>query len=269
MNRPLAIDLYTGLHGWAEGLIAAGWHVIGFDLHDMSRKLGEPLPDGHFALVIQDVLTLHGAQFKDAELIVGSSPCQEFSYRAMPWKRAKALGPPELGMKLFHAQFRIQREACEAAGRHIPMVVENVRGAQPWVGRSRWNFGSYYLWGDVPAMMPIVSRRKNDDLGGGSWFIPPEGRSCRSKANPDGRKVAGFRFDGSGGSFQTASVAEAAKHSGGSWFDKKAPGWTRDAVASTGSRSPARVAASAKIAKIPRTLAEWVGRAWLPVEEAA
>lgn len=28
-----------------------------------------------------------------------------------------------------------------------------MRGAQPWVGRARWNFGSFYLWGDVPALM--------------------------------------------------------------------------------------------------------------------
>ena len=62
-----------------------------------------------------------------------------------------------------------QREACEAAGRHIPLVVENVRGAQKWVGRARWNFGSFYLWGDVPALMPMTGKaRKNG--GNGSWF---------------------------------------------------------------------------------------------------
>ncbi len=265
MNRPLAIDLYTGLHGWAEGLIAAGWHVIGFDLHDMSRKLGEPLPDGHFALVIQDVLTLHGAQFKDAELIVGSSPCQEFSYRAMPWKRAKALGPPELGMKLFHAQFRIQREASEAARRHIPMVVENVRGAQPWVGRARWNFGSYYLWGDVPALMPPTHNR----LKGGqtNWRDHDKPGYRGVQLQDHFTKLPGFRFDGSGGSFQTASVAEHVKGSEG--YERNHPnalGWK---VPNTWSKSPARKAASAKIAKIPLTLAEWVGRAWLPIEEAA
>jgi hypothetical protein len=70
----------------------------------------------------------------------------------MPWKRAKALPPPD--NTLFEACFRIQREACEAAGRHIPLIVENVRGAQKWVGRARWNWGSFYLWGDVPALMP-------------------------------------------------------------------------------------------------------------------
>lgn len=33
--------------------------------------------------------------------------------------------------------FRIQREASLAAGKPIPLVVENVKGAQPWVGRAR------------------------------------------------------------------------------------------------------------------------------------
>ena len=105
-------------------------------------------------LVLQDVLTLHGSQFKDATCIVASPPCQAYSYRAMPWKRAKALPPPD--NTLFDACFRIQREACEAAGRYIPMVVENVCGAQKWVGKAKWHYGSYYLWGDVPALMPLT-----------------------------------------------------------------------------------------------------------------
>lgn len=244
MTKPLAIDLFTGLHGWAEGLIAAGWRVIGVDIEDMSRSLGEPMPEGDFLLIIQNVLTLHGSQLKDARLIVGSSPCPEFSYRAMPWKRAKALGPPELGIELFNAQFRIRREAEQAAGRPIPLVVENVCGAQPWVGQARAHFGSYYLWGDLPELMPVAAARK----------------------------VAGFRFDGSGGSFQTAAVNEHTKNDhGGSWFKIGSPGqkvtgqnpdgrlWVRDPVASCGSSSPKRKAASAKIAKIPFPLAYWIG----------
>ena len=65
------------------------------------------------------MLTLHGRQFKDAAAIVASPPCTEPSYRAMPWKQAKALnaiGPPHKFIELFNACFRIQREACEAAG---------------------------------------------------------------------------------------------------------------------------------------------------------
>jgi hypothetical protein len=85
---------------------------------------------------------------------------------AMPWGVGEGQGRGDPGRHdgealaelnaLFDACFRIQREASEAAGRHIPMVVENVRGAQPWVGRAAWNYGSYYLWGDVPALMPPV-----------------------------------------------------------------------------------------------------------------
>jgi hypothetical protein len=242
--RPLAIDLFTGLHGWAEGLIAEGFEVIGFDIEDMSLLLGEPKPD-HFHLVIQDVLTLHGAQFKDAALIVGSSPCQEFSYRAMPWKRAKALGPPELGMKLFHAQFRIQQQASEAKGEPIPMVVENVRGAQKWVGPARWNAGSMYLWGDVPALMPKDIKVT---------------------------KVAGFRFDGAGGSFQTAATQQAEIQRAAKTGDPDRPRWFNDgprspgslASSSSSSSSSARKAASAKIAKIPFALSSHIARVYKP-----
>ena len=141
--KPLAIDLYCGLGGWAEGFLAEGYDVIGFDIERHNYGAG-----GYPGqLVLQDALTLHGSQFRDAAWIVASPPCQAYSYRAMPWKRAKALPPPSNA--LFDACFRIQAEACEAAGRHIPMVVENVKGAQPWVGRAKAHYGSYYLWGDV------------------------------------------------------------------------------------------------------------------------
>lgn len=32
MRKPLAIDLYCGLGGWTEGLLAEGYDVIGFDI---------------------------------------------------------------------------------------------------------------------------------------------------------------------------------------------------------------------------------------------
>ena len=192
--NPICIDLYCGLGGWSEGFLAEGYNCIGFDLeaHDYGTG-GYP-----GELRLRDVRSIHGSEFKDATCIVGSSPCQEFSYRAMPWKRAKALPPPYLGMELFNAQFRIQREACEAAGRYIPMVCENVRGAQKWVGRAKANFGSFYLWGDVGMVgnrvVPIVEGKL---LGG------------RGVCALKGAKVPGFRFDGeSHGSFQSAAVAK-------------------------------------------------------------
>lgn len=189
--KPLAIDLYAGLGGWAEGLLMEGFQVIGFDIE--RHVYGEACYPAQ--LVLQDVRTLHGAQFKDAALIVGSSPCQEFSYRAMPWKRAKALPPPYLGMELFEAQFRIQREACEAAGRYIPMVVENVCGAQKWVGRARWHGGSIYLWGDVPSLMPAIHHVKMPGLdwnrfrnGDPSY----RGEAFNTRRTPNKRESAAF-----------------------------------------------------------------------------
>src|ERR1700730_5438991 len=183
--KTLAIDLFCGLGGWTDGLLAEGFDVIGFDIE--RHEYGEHRYPRQ--LVVQDVCTLHGSQFKDAALIVASPPCQKYSYMAMPWKLAKAkaaaIRADTTGKaladlnRLFHACFRIQKEASSAAGRHIPMVVENVRGAIPWVGRSRWNFGSFHLWGDVPALMPVTFKAQ---------------------------KVPGFRFDGSGKYFQSASV---------------------------------------------------------------
>jgi hypothetical protein len=164
--RPLAVDLYCELGGWTEGLLMEGYRVVGFD--NVQHVYGDARYPAQ--LVLQDVLTIHGAQFKDAALIVASPPCQAYSYRAMPWKRAKALPPPD--NSLFEACFRIQREASAAAGSFIPLVVENVCGAQKWVGRARWHFGSFYLWGDVPALMPIV--RKSIKGNGGPWFKDAE-----------------------------------------------------------------------------------------------
>jgi C-5 cytosine-specific DNA methylase len=197
MLKPLAIDLFSGLGGWTDGLLAEGWDVIGFDIEQ--HVYGEHRYPAQ--LVVQDVLSLHGSQFKNADLIVASPPCQAYSYMAMPWTKAKAkaaaIRADETGAEmerlnaLFNACFRIQREACEAAGRHIPLIVENVKGAQPWVGRARWSFGSFYLWGDVPALMPITFKAT---------------------------KVPGFRFDGSGNSFQSASVEySGVKNPGLNW----------------------------------------------------
>ena len=225
--KPLAVDLFCGLGGWTEGLLAEGYDVIGFDIE--RHEYGAHRYPA--ALAIQDVLTLHGSQFRDAALIVASPPCQAYSYRAMPWSRAKALPPPDNA--LFDACFRIQREACEAAGRHIPMVVENVRGAQPWVGRARWNFGSFYLWGDVPALMPATSDGYKSS--GMNWCD-------RTKTGQDFTRVAGRQ------------AREGVKN-GHDWFSA---GDDCSLQRRHGSKSPGRRAASAMIAKIPLALSRHV-----------
>lgn len=223
--KPLAIDIFCGLGGWAEGFLAEGWRVVGFD------NEWKPYP-GEF--VMQDVMTLDGTQFKDAEIIVASPPCQAYSYRAMPWKRAKALPPPD--DTLFNRCFEIQREASEAAGRYIPLIVENVKGAQKWVGRARWHYGSYYLWGDVPALMPPTLNRRSQKNNGGSWFNVAHNTTSGVNRNP----VTGV------------------KHGHNWWADRN--GLTR----STSSKSAQRRESTAMVAKIPFPLARHIARVFKP-----
>jgi len=275
MGAPLAIDLFCGLGGWTEGLLAEGYDVVGFDIE--RHVYGEHQYPAQ--LVVQDVLTLHGSQFRAAALIVASPPCQEYSYMAMPWSKAKAkaaaIRADKTGAelehlnRLFNACFRIQREACEAAGRHIPMVVENVRGAIPWVGRSRWNYGSFHLWGDVPALMPAAKHIKVPTMGAG-WYPP---------GHP--KHVPGLGFN--------THAARATKNTGGSWFNIGSPGqkvvgqnpvhalagtkhggdWFAEArkggtMASFSSKSPQRKFASAMIAKIPLPLSRHIAATFHP-----
>lgn len=284
MDKPLAIDLYCGLGGWTDGLLAEGYDVLGFDIE--RHQYGDAKYPAQ--LVLQDVLTLHGSQFKDAALIVASPPCQNYSYLAMPWSRstnpnnslkAKALrkkweteGPDN---RLFDACFRIQREACEAAGRFIPLVVENVRGAQPWVGPTMWNFGSFYLWGNLPGLMPSSMRRK----------VPGSGSAVRG--DKKGLAAVGFNV------LACRQLKEGQKNdTGGSWFaingsnqvqPRNDPRYNRQMLDGVkgftpqgqplgknelgrkhGSKSAGRKAASAQIAQIPLPLSRHIARCYYP-----
>jgi site-specific DNA-cytosine methylase len=176
-SRPLVFDMFAGLGGWSEAFIAEGYTAIGFDIE--AHNYGNGGYPGK--LIVKDIRSINGAVLVAAygvpACIVASPPCQEFSYMAMPWSKAKdkmrKILASEAEQKrlceLFNECFRIQREVSAAAGHYVPMVVENVRGAQRWVGKARWNFGSFYLWGDVPALMPIPGKvRKTPE---GSWDL--------------------------------------------------------------------------------------------------
>jgi hypothetical protein len=162
----------------------------------------------------------------------------------MPWKKAKALPPPD--NSLFEACFRIQLEACEAAGRHIPLVVENVRGAQKWVGRSRWNFGSFHLWGDVPALMPLTAKT-------GGVKVPV--------LNWSGSDKPGYKAQAFSSTAAQRLTAEGVKQ-GGDWFNAECG---NSVSRRCSSKSKARKRASAMIAKIPLTLSRHIAAVWHPM----
>ena len=331
MSRPVVLDLFCGLGGWTRGFLAEGWDAIGFDIE--RHEYGDKRYPGE--LILADVLTLNGYDLAAANpsAVVASPPCQEFSYMAMPWKRAKQIAAALRGQgefpkgytgsrtiddlcRLFNACFRIQRELSDALGHYVPMVVENVKGAQPWVGRAKANFGSYYLWGDVARIgnrvvrdsrpvfgMPAVQAAGRAPKQPGRNFHFPEKFGMPSPfhgAEHEESVRAALALKTSGHVNQrdgfahtrhltNQSESDAVKH-GGDWFsDPTSPGqtqtggnpvnalasegtkqrgsgpeWFDNGIASVGSRSNARKAASAMIAEIPFDLAAHIARVFKP-----
>ena len=145
VGSPLAIDLFCGLGGWAEGFLAEGYRVVGFD--NDARFAG--VYPGEF--VLADVRSLDGRRFRGATVIVASPPCNP--YVQLPWYDP----PPPDG--LWEEAVRIGMETG------VPLIIENVRGAQRFHGRAVSHHGSRYLWGDVPLLAPHRIY--------GKWRLPP------------------------------------------------------------------------------------------------
>lgn len=287
MSKPLVIDLCCGLGGWSAGFLVEGWDCIGFDIE--RHEYGDKRYPAD--LILKSILDLNGYDLRAVSpaLVVASPPCQEFSYMAMPWKRGKQIAGalreqcpfPEVydGSRtvteltaLYDACFRIARQAG------CPIVLENVKGAQPWVGPARAHFGSYYLWGDVESVggrivgarpqfgQSLQAARRvqkfNPDgttHGQGSWFAVADskergaqkrdGRNFHAFENGLGSTTNPFRYPGNNGTkFEGAS--------GRAWFDL--------GPAAHGSQTRARKAASAMIAEIPFDLASYIARVFKP-----
>jgi len=152
--KPLAIDLFCGLGGWAEGFLAEGYRVVGFDVDPRFA----PLYPGEF--VRADVRRLDGRRFRGATVIVASPPCTKYAPWAMPpsWNVREV---PD--SSCVDAVWRIRGES------RVPTIIENVRGAVRWIGPPVCHRGPQYLWGDVPVLGRLEGRR----WGKGKWRLSP------------------------------------------------------------------------------------------------
>lgn len=264
-RKPLVLDLFCGLGGWSSPFIAEGYRAVGFDIE--AHDYGSGNYPGEF--VLRDIRSITGAglvnEFGVPTIIVASPPCQEFSYMAMPWSKAKEkqrkieANPAEQKRltDLFNQCFRIQREVSEACGHYVPMIVENVRGAQKWVGKAKWNFGSFYLWGDVPALLPIPGKSQH-----GQKLPPGNTTSPLWSERPISRLADALKGEGCKGvpPQPAGQWTNAAEHEDGTKAFKDSP------IAALGSKSNARKRASAEIAKIPPALAAWIAKVFKKTE---
>jgi hypothetical protein len=223
-GNPVVLDLCCGLGGWTRGFLAEGYDCIGFDVE--RHVYGDKRYPGE--LILADVLTLNGYELRAAQpsVIVASPPCQRYSYMAMPWKRGKAMArairEDETGARLrelnalFNACIRIAWQCG------VPIVLENVKGAQPWVGEARAHFGSYYLWGDIESVGGRIvgpCPKFGEGLRAAKRTVKREGRNFHF---PEKYGIPSPSFHGADHEESVAAalaLSSPTKNDGGSWFN--------------------------------------------------
>jgi len=153
------LDLFCGMGGWARAFVENGHDVTGIDIVDYSTVY-----PGKF--IRADLLTFTPeGQF---DLVVASPPCTDFSKASMPktWI-APSRYPPDVrkGIRLFMRA----REIIDTL-RPEYWVIENVRGAQKFVGKADFHIGSRYFWSSVD--FKIFWMHGSTDVHG-KWKMPP------------------------------------------------------------------------------------------------
>lgn len=159
-----ALDLFCGLGGWSDGLVAEGFEVLGVEIEPTIASLY------NHPVLVEDVRKLSGKQFPDYDLIVGSPPCRDFTQipskkvwkgKYVEWKDPKN---PERGLELVNAFLRIVKEAQPTF-----WLLENVRGLRIYMGPPKVETHLGYsetsgspimnrcFWGNFPSF--LISRQ--------------------------------------------------------------------------------------------------------------
>jgi site-specific DNA-cytosine methylase len=196
------LDLFCGRFGWSRAFAARGWECVGVDLVEppeipqgctfiKADILGMGFEDLLWKRKVRRICELYGGYngyetLGEFDFICASSPCEHFCKGGMACFYPDA-PYPATAIRLFnHA-----REICEASG--VPYIMENVRGAEQWVGNAKHHCGPFYLWGSaVPPLMPTGITKGTTNMG--NWnhnkqltpqksaavlaTIPPELANC-------------------------------------------------------------------------------------------
>jgi site-specific DNA-cytosine methylase len=182
--RPLALDLCCGMGGWTDGLLTVRFDVVGVNIYRHPKYRCE--------LELCDLMQFDESRFSGVALVVASPPCDEYAR----WDKPEAWftqGRPIPNDSLVNRCREI------AANLGAPLVLENVRGAQRWIGFAVHHYGPFYLWGDgVPPLLPRCDRRtakfKNSGWDAASRARIPFGLAAAVADFHAGRIAAGEPF---------------------------------------------------------------------------
>ena len=142
-NALLMLDLGSGLGGASQAMRERNWRVV---MVDIDPRLS---PD-----VIAD-LRQWSWRGERPDLVWCSPPCDEFARESMPWC---ATGQTP-NLAIVNACRRIIAE-CEPRY----WIIENVKGAQRWLGQAVTHVGPFYLWGHFPPLgQPRLNMRKKEN----------------------------------------------------------------------------------------------------------
>ena len=128
---PLCLDLCSGLGGASQAMHDRGWTVVTVDIDPSFNPT-----------IVADIHTWSWTGPRP-DLIWCSPPCTEFSKQSLPW--CDHSQRPNLD--LVNACRRIIRECQPPA-----WIIENVKGAIPFLGKPTASYHPYHLWGNFPPL---------------------------------------------------------------------------------------------------------------------
>jgi hypothetical protein len=152
------LDLFCGLGGWSDGFASEGFEVLGVEIErKIARLYNHPV-------LVADVRTLDGENFKGFDVIVGSPPCRDFSYFADRFSKTWSQNPRNIkdGLKNIQAFRRIVNDSNPTF-----WLMENVMGltrfldekpeCTPYLGGKPFMHRAF--WGNFPKFLIPTKKR--------------------------------------------------------------------------------------------------------------